>query len=508
MLYINEADQNRIGLNDLLSECYCRSPQGRRLKAERHLYTPAERQALQADLEAVGQLLQMIREKSEQIGDLQALLLRMRELRASLHGLENDRLLDDSEFFEIKRSLAIFRQIAALEDVCARAGVHFLPLDEAEALLNPSASYNPGFYIYSEYSADLLRIREEKRRLENQIARSEVRGDLLAERARVCAQEENEENRVRAQIGRGLKPWLAGIQANANALGLLDFRLARAELANKWQATCPVVVGAGCPAEIKEAWHPLIAEQLTQHGDSFTHQSLRLEPGSTILSGANMGGKSVALQSTFLALLMAQMGYFVPAANLRTPLFEFFVFAGEAGGESGRGLSSFGMEASVLRDSYRLSEGGRGLIVMDEPCRGTNPHEATAIVRALCRNYAQKDSIFLIATHYRVPQMAGIRFYQVRGIREDVLDVLAPIATDTDAQLRGHFVGVSGDSSSAQTELALIRQIHRLMDYHLDEVSGEEQAPSGAIRIAELLGVDPKLVQAMRKAWQEEKWQH
>jgi hypothetical protein len=35
---------------------------------------------------------------------------------------------------------------------------------------------------------------------------------------------------------------------------------------------------------------------------------------------------------------------------------------------------------------------------MDEPCRGTNPSEATAIVQALCNTYGISDSTFLIAT--------------------------------------------------------------------------------------------------------------
>ncbi len=61
---------------------------------------------------------------------------------------------------------------------------------------------------------------------------------------------------------------------------------------------------------------------------------------------------------------------------------------------------------------------------MDEPCRGTNPSEARAIVQALCNTYGFSDSTFLIATHYHVKPAPGIRFYQVRGINPDALSKL------------------------------------------------------------------------------------
>lgn len=40
-----------------------------------------------------------------------------------------------------------------------------------------------------------------------------------------------------------------------------------------------------------------------------------------------------------------------------------------------RGLSSFGAEIKALDEAIDLSLSGRGLIVMDELARGTNPQE-------------------------------------------------------------------------------------------------------------------------------------
>jgi hypothetical protein len=44
------------------------------------------------------------------------------------------------------------------------------------------------------------------------------------------------------------------------------------------------------------------------------------------------------------------------------------------------------------------------------------------------------------------------------------------------------------------------------MDFNLEEADGTQKHPSAAIQIAQLLGMDPDLIQAMQKLWKEEKW--
>jgi DNA mismatch repair ATPase MutS len=205
-----------------------------------------------------------------------------------------------------------------------------------------------------------------------------------------------------------------------------------------------------------------------------------------------MGGKSVALKTVFLALLMTQLGYFPICERLQTPLYDFMAFESSQDGDLDRGLSSFGFECVQIRNHHRRSQTQNGLILMDEPCRGTNPAEATAIVQALCRTYGTSSSTFLVATHYAVIPAEGIRFYQVRGIRPEALDELSDeqISTELDKY----------------EDLTRVRKIQSLMDYRLDEIEGAHQIPSGAIKIAELLGVDEELLREMMAAWQEDQW--
>lgn len=221
-----------------------------------------------------------------------------------------------------------------------------------------------------------------------------------------------------------------------------------------------------------------------------------------------MGGKSVALKTIFLALIMTQFGYFPICESLQTPLFDFFAFESSHEGDLYKGLSSFGLEAVQIRNHYRRSQTQRGLILMDEPCRGTNPSEARAIVQALCNTYGESDSTFFIATHYHVKPASGIRFYQVRGINPETLSELPGYRSsvhEANENKEGFAPGITIMAGNVnQEDLTRVRKIQNLMDYRLQEMDGLHQSPSGAIKIAELLGVDEALLQEMKAARQEE----
>lgn len=488
-IYLNDIEAKMIGLDEIITQVHCRCPQGNRLKTNRHFYSPTERSELQQELNAIESLIALLKSSPEQTIDAQRLLSQLRELRGSLHGLESERLLDETEFFELKRAISIFNELAEFKQLNIAAKVHFTILDEARRLLDPAGSGAQGFHIYSAYSAKLSQIRKEKIELEFQLQTKtgEARQQLLKKRNLCSAKEDEEEERVRRELGIRLLHWLPELRGNLEACGLLDFRLARAELALKWQCSKPELVEGHKPAVIITAWHPIVQASLKKTGAVFTPHSIRIKKGATIFTGANMGGKSVALQTCFLTLALAQLGYFPPCAGLQTPLYDFLSFSAGESGDFNLGLSSFGMEALRIRDDFRRSQQKRGLVVMDEPCRGTNPSEATAIVQALCQAYGSSHSSLLLATHYKVSPRHGLRFYRIKGIREIDVEKLRSVTGLPDSEL--------------------IRQIQALMDFELEEIDGSHHSPSAAIQIAELLGMDPTLIHMMQKIWQEEQWQ-
>jgi len=499
-----------LGLHKVLEACRCRSPQGNKLKNSLPFFSKDSRDSLQEELHAIHRLLPLIKANNPQITEAQTTLSRLRELRGTLTRLEKGSLLNDTEFFELKSALSIFDHLGKMKSLIDAAGLKFEDTQSAAALLDPAGTGNPAFHIYSDYSPELGEIRARKNELEREIkqATGSQRKTLLTQRAQITAREDQEEEKIRRTLGEKLAEWLPQIRANNDNCGALDFRLAKAILAVQWNGCLPDLVDQHQAAILQNAVHPLVAAMLKKQGSSFTPISIELRQGATVLMGANMGGKSVALRTVFLALLMTQLGYFPICETLQTPLFDFFAFESSREGDLHRGLSSFGLEAVQIRNHYRKSKMRKGLILMDEPCRGTNPAEATAIVQALCNTYGTSDSTFFIATHYHVKPAPGIRFYQVRGINPETLSELPgfrSVDSKTTETEEGLAAGLSKLAANINHEdLTRVRRIQSLMDYQLEEIDGIHQSPSGAIKIAELLGVDEALLREMRAARQEE----
>lgn len=72
-----------------------------------------------------------------------------------------------------------------------------------------------------------------------------------------------------------------------------------------------------------ELTNPEKAEKLGLRGAAFTPVSIEADRGVTLITGANMGGKSVALKTVALNVLLALAGFFVYASEATVPLFGF-----------------------------------------------------------------------------------------------------------------------------------------------------------------------------------------
>ena len=137
---------------------------------------------------------------------------------------------------------------------------------------------------------------------------------------------------------------------------------------------------------------------------------------------------------------------------------------------------------------------------MDEPA-AEQIKKTTVIVQALCNIYGRSSSTFSLRHYHVNPNPEST---PVRGIRPESLSELPPHRV-LDEEIRDEKLSKSYDP---RDDIKRIRRIQALMDYRLEEIDGSTSAPSGAIKIAELLGVDDELLHEMKAAWQEEEWQN
>ncbi len=278
------------------------------------------------------------------------------------------------------------------------------------------------------------------------------------------------ERRVREALSARVRERVAALDAAATAFGDLDAHVAKVRFAQTYGCVAADEAEAGIAFD--EARYLPLVDELTREGRLYAPISLDLS-GVAVLTGPNMGGKSIALRTCgFLALCVA-FGLPVPAARARIARFERIAWLGIAPeSESGGLLSSFAREVVRLQEILaRPPE--RTLVLVDEFARTTTPQEGRALLIALVERLRERSAIGLVATHLAgIAQASGATHYAIRGLR-----------------------GVpnrpaDGDLASALAALA------EAMDYTLAEVTAATPPQTDALALAELLGLDSALIRA------------
>jgi DNA mismatch repair protein MutS2 len=122
--------------------------------------------------------------------------------------------------------------------------------------------------------------------------------------------------------------------------------------------------------------------------------------GVLVISGPNAGGKTVALKSVGLAVLMARAGLHVAAGHdSRVPWVSAL---GTDIGDSqslDKDLSTFSAHLDQLRSFFARVDRG-GLLLLDEVAAGTDPEQGAALARAVLEGFADRGVTVLSTTHY------------------------------------------------------------------------------------------------------------
>lgn len=150
---------------------------------------------------------------------------------------------------------------------------------------------------------------------------------------------------------------------------------------------------------IKGGRHPVVEKVL--EGERFVPNDVTLTKPTQlqIITGPNMGGKSVFIRQVALITLMAQTGCFVPASFAQVGMVDkIFVRSGASDAVS-QGQSTFMVEmvetANILNNMTQNS-----LIIMDEIGRGTSTYDGISIAWAVAEYLIKMGPKTLFATHY------------------------------------------------------------------------------------------------------------
>ena len=209
------------------------------------------------------------------------------------------------------------------------------------------------------------------------------------------AKEQDEINRILAELSAHCSDFADSIKQSYNALVELDLIFAKARLAYKMGAIVPKINDKGF-VYLKRARHPLINQKAVVP----ITVTLGDEYDTLIITGPNTGGKTVALKTSGLMCLMAMCGLMIPCDD-NSEIAIFNKIYADIGDEQSieQSLSTFSSHMvniiSILDDCDSNS-----LVLFDELCAGTDPVEGAVLAKAILMTLLKKGVKTVTTTHY------------------------------------------------------------------------------------------------------------
>jgi len=188
---------------------------------------------------------------------------------------------------------------------------------------------------------------------------------------------------------------------NIEILGELDFLVSVARMATHLKCNLPGYAQSE-DLILKNAKHPLLILEEAKK-DDFKAIPLNLELKSNkralLITGPNMGGKTIALKTCGLLIYMANCGLPIPVdKGSHIPRVEA-IFS-DIGDEQSidDSLSTFAAHVTRWKEAIAAAN-STSLILLDELGTGTDPEEGTPLSRALIEEFVSRNSYLIVTTH-------------------------------------------------------------------------------------------------------------
>lgn len=532
MVFMDESTKESLDFQYILNKISTLTPYGMMYKGRLRAFELDRKKELMEELDKLEAFLPSVQNK-EIRRELNNIFAHIKDLRTSTRRAAEGFILTEVELFEIKNFLFLVRDLSQLikkNNIPAFDDTEINPIESLEKALDPENTGISTFYIYDAYSEELRKIRDRKREADKEIKiekkvikdkiKKELNLDLRPDSSVVISKdkkelieklqnepyltyvsetymnikfaikptekitqldreililkdkEEREELRIREDLSKEIGKRRKEIFRNMANIGRLDLLLGKAKYALDINGIKPEIIEEH-KIEIIDGIHPKVADFLKEKELSFTPISISLKEGVACITGANMGGKTISLKLVGLLSAMAQYGLFVPAKKMKLGLNQFIKSSIGDMQSTDSGLSTFGGEIKIVQEAISMAK-EKGLILIDELARGTNPEEGYAISKAIVAYLKDKNSITLLTTHYdNVANLDNVVHLQVIGLSKvNVIDLAKEISIEEKMEI-----------------------INKYMDYRLRIVQKDTSVPKDALNIARIMGLDGEILE-------------
>ena len=225
----------------------------------------------------------------------------------------------------------------------------------------------------------------------------------------LMAEEHEETARVLRRLSDLVRAYNEPMYANFDALILIDVIFARASMSRFMNALEPELhEDEVC---LRNAIHPLLIFRGAKRDESPpVPLDIRIPRhiSTIIISGANMGGKTVTLKTLGLLSLMVQSGLHIPVEE-GSGIPVFSSIHAVIGDEQDllADLSSFSSQIKRLTEILNKANAG-SLILLDEACTNTDPTEGGALALSVLEHLEHLGAKTLATTHYNPLKVYGL----------------------------------------------------------------------------------------------------
>ena len=325
MRFLNKDQLQSIGFQYIIDNIDTISRLGHEVKHQAKPYTHAMEKELMTELSNTKKIIDLLRDKCDHVEQIGLSLHKIKDIKPTIKKIGTGVILDEVEFFEIKLFASICNSLSRSYASMAIdiEGFEILDVSRVFNILDPDKTGYETFYIYESYSLDLQHLRIKRKETENQIINApsvDQKNKLLLLRAELLDKEHELEYQIKTDLTNQLKAFVGPLLSNVSAIGYLDFLIAKSRYFMHTNAVAPTIVKDSQPIHFEGMYNPYYDNLLKQKKESMQTLDLDLHSGVTVLTGANMGGKSITMKTVVLNVLLANYGLYVYADAAHVPI--------------------------------------------------------------------------------------------------------------------------------------------------------------------------------------------